>query len=457
MADQISVALNPSVVATIQDRTLQRTFRDALFPRLLFRMEANAELWAQNLGGSQTFSRRGLIKPNTRPIVAGQDPTPKTVSTEQWDATAAQWTDTTDTHMPTSYVSLASQYLSNMQALGMHSGQSINRVVRDKLYNAYTAGNTMSTALASATATTIAVANLGGFTRMLQAGRPQQVSPTNPIPITIPAQVGGTYVGTVTGFTSDFAGDEVRSGVLTISPALAGNVPARSAVLANNRSDIVYSGGGNGVDDISSSDLFSLADIRLAIAKLRFNNVPTHEDGVYHWHLDPTSENQIFGDNEFQRLNQSIPDGVHYREFAAGYLLNGAFYRNNEAPYITTCDPDPTVGATHGFEVTNAAGVNVHRPIVTGQGNIEEKYLDESRYISEAGVMGKIGEFAIVNGGVAVMTERIRLTLRAPLDRLQQMTATTWSISGDWPVPTDALAPSSPATYKRSCVVVHGE
>jgi len=61
MADNISVAFNPSVVATIQDRTLQRMFRDALFPRLLFRMEANAELWAQNLGGSQTFTRRGLI------------------------------------------------------------------------------------------------------------------------------------------------------------------------------------------------------------------------------------------------------------------------------------------------------------------------------------------------------------------------------------------------------------
>jgi hypothetical protein len=87
-------------------------------------MEANAELWAQNLGGSQTFTRRGLIKPNTRPIVAGQDPTPKTVSTEQWDATAAQWTDTIDTHMPTSYVSLASQYLSNMQALGMHRARA---------------------------------------------------------------------------------------------------------------------------------------------------------------------------------------------------------------------------------------------------------------------------------------------------------------------------------------------
>jgi hypothetical protein len=31
-------------------------------------------------------------------------------------------------------------------------------------------------------------------------------------------------------------------------------------------------------------------DIRTAIGILRFNNVPAHEDGLYHWHLDPMSE-----------------------------------------------------------------------------------------------------------------------------------------------------------------------
>ena len=39
----LPVALNPSVVNSIQDRTLSRTFRDALFPGLMFRAEAVAE------------------------------------------------------------------------------------------------------------------------------------------------------------------------------------------------------------------------------------------------------------------------------------------------------------------------------------------------------------------------------------------------------------------------------
>ena len=40
----INTSFNAGVVSAIQDRTLQRTFRDPLFPRLLFRLEAVAEL-----------------------------------------------------------------------------------------------------------------------------------------------------------------------------------------------------------------------------------------------------------------------------------------------------------------------------------------------------------------------------------------------------------------------------
>lgn len=451
----LPVQFNATVASSIQDRTLQRVFRDSLFPNLLFRMEAQAELWVANLGTNTTFTRTGLIRPTTRPLTPGKDPTPKTYALEQWEATAQQFGDSIDTSMPTSYVTLASQYLRNMHQLGLHSGQSLNRVVRDKIYNAYVAGNTVTDTLAVSTATTIHVVNLDGFTRKLFNGRPALVSSTNSLIITLPA-LGTTH--TVTGFVSDFAGDEIHGGTLTISPALPANLPARSAVLAINRSQVLYSGGGVSVDDVISADQFAVRDIRAAVAQARFSNVPTHEDGLYHWHLDPTSENQVFQDNEFQRLNQSIPDYVHYRRFAlAAGFLSSVFYRNNEVPNTNTCDQDPETGFTNGFELINASSVNLHRPIMTGQGAVEEKYLDESRYISEAGVQGKIGEFAVTNGGVSIMTERIRLVLRAPQDRLQQITSSTWSFSGDWPIPTDELAPNGKATFRRAVVVIHGE
>lgn len=455
----ISVALPPSLGNAIQDRTLQRTFRDTLYPRLLYRMEAVPELWAANLGTNQTFTRPGLIKPRTRPIEQNKELTPKKYDIEQWEATAQQWGDTIDTHMPTSYVTMASTYLRNMHQLGLQAGQSINRVVRDKGFNAYVAGNTVNDTAGIAAAATLHVININGFVQKLADGRPAPVSVANPGTITVPGLVGGDYTATYTGVTPDTASDNIKGGLLTgLSPVIpAGGIPVRSAVLEINRSELVYSGGGNSVDDIAATDQFTLADVRAMISKLRFNNIPTHEDQMFHIHLDPISVSQIYNDNEFQRLNQSLPDYVHYKRFAiGGPFLNSVFYSNTEAPFVNTVDSGPDSN-THGFELVNAAGINLHRPIATGLGWIEEKFLDESKYISDAGVMGRIGEFSVTNNGMAIMTERIRLVLRSPLDRLQQQVATSWSISGDWPVPSDQLGAGSVATFKRAVVTVHGE
>lgn len=446
----ISTAFNPSVVSAIQDRTLQRVFRDALYPRLLYRMEAIAELWPVNLGANQTFTRTGLIRPTTRPIQPGVDPLPKTYAIEQWEATAQQWADTIDTHMPTSYVTLASQYLRNMHQLGLHAGQSMNRVARDKLFNAYMSGTTVVNGAYGGGAA-LPVVSLQGFTRQLFNGRPTIVSATNPLAVTI-----GGVANTVVGFTPTFAGDEIHGGTLTLGAAV-GATADRVLVVAANRAAQIFAGGGTRIDDVTAADQFRLADVRAAVAQLRFNNVPPHEDGSYHCHLDPISESQIFGDNEFQRLNQSIPDYIHYRRFAVAYLLGVTFYRNTEAPTTATVDQNPASGFTFAGELTNPTSVTIHRPIFTGQGALEEKYLDESRYISEAGIQGKIGEFAVVNGGVQVMTERVRLILRAPLDRLQQQTSSSWSFSGDWTVPSDETSLSTAATFKRAIIVNHGE
>ena len=110
----------------------------------------------------------------------------------------------------------------------------------------------------------------------------------------------------------------------------------------------------------------------------------------------------------------------------------------------------PDVGA----EVRNAAGLALQRTVITGGGAIYEKYIDEGKYISEAGVTGKIGQFSIINGGAAVMTRRIRFILRAPLDRLQQVVSQTWSWSGDFPIPSDALSGNA-ARFKRSLIIEH--
>lgn len=455
------VAFNPSVVSSIQDRTLQRVFHDALFPRLLYRGEAVPEMWPVNLGNNQTFTRTGLLRPTTRPLNQAQDPIAKTYDIEQWETTAEQYGDAIDTHMPTNYVSLASVYLRNMHQLGLHSGQSLNRMFRDRLFNAYLAGNTV-VSVATAASVNLPVVSLNGFTRKIVNGRPSLVGagPGQSLPITIVSggvPIPRNVIGFVADFTSPSGGpDEIHSGTLILDVAHAG-VAARDIVLAVNRSQVINAGGSASIDGISSADVFTMADIRAAVAQLRFNNVPVHEDGTYHCHLDPMSESQIFGDNEFQRLNQSIPDYLHYREFVLAHILGVTFYRNTEAPTTATVDQDPKFGFTFAGELVNTPpvgpGVEIRRPIFTGQGAMEEKYLDESKYISEAGVIGKIGEFAVVNNGIQVMTERIRLILRAPMDRLQQLTSEAWSWSGGVALPTDSTVKTSPADYKRAVCV----
>src|SRR3954470_2841113 len=100
------VAVNPSVQATIQDRTLQRTFRDVLMPRSMFRMEAVADLWVANTGDTHVFTKRGDMPTNERPLAPNQDPPINNVSYEQWEVTAAQWGDSVETNMPTSHFTL---------------------------------------------------------------------------------------------------------------------------------------------------------------------------------------------------------------------------------------------------------------------------------------------------------------------------------------------------------------
>lgn len=454
-AGSLPVGMNDTVLAAIQDRTLVRLFQESLYPKIIFRAEALPELWQANLGTNQTFTRRGLIRPTTRALRTGEDPKPGQYRTEQWEATARQYGNSIDTHMPTSYVTLASLWLSNNHQLGLNAGMSINRVARDRLYNAYTAGSTVARSAVVAS-TALPVARLNGFTRRIsaQTGRPVDVGPNNPLPIVV-IVAGVPTARNVVGWSADVAGENIFGGTLTLDAAIS--CAARDPVLAQNRSEIVRSGGAASIDGVTSSDLYTLADVRAGVSKMRTNLVPVHEDGMYHLHLDPDSENQLFADNEVQRLSQSIPD-TFYREFAIGMLVNTVFLRNTECPQRSTVDDDPEYGHSFAPELENALAspVQIHRPIMTGMGALEEKYLDESKYITDAGVQGRIAEFAVVNNGVQVMLERFRLIMRAPQDRLQQQVSSTWSWSGDFTCPTDQSSLTSAADYKRAVVFEHG-
>lgn len=450
------------ITAIIQDNTLERVFHDALFPRLLYRAEAVPELWMANLGEVMLFTRTGLMNVSTTPLDPGKDPEPASFTTEQWRAEAAQHSNTVDTHMPSSYVALASLFLRNTQQLGLNAGQSLNRLSRNNLFQPYLEGEAMTTAVVAAPLISIPVTTLSGFTEQLQNGRLSPVSASNPLPVSFS---GTEPDNTVVGFAAADPSVPFGPGTLTLGAVTTVGLAIREGVFAATRSRRLRVGGAATVDGLTTANVLTVDDIISAATRLRAQNVPPHADGKYHVHVTPQGEAELFADNHWQRLYQSLPDSEAYRELAIGTLVGCNFYRNTENPDATTVDTgsilaDPGIGGGAtlapeiGAELTNEAGLPIQRVMVTGGGILYEKYIDESKYITEAGVQGQIGNFSIINGGAAVMTNRIRYVLRAPQDKLQQNVTQSWSWSGDFPVPSDQTTGDG-ARHKRGVVIEH--
>jgi len=470
LPDFSTILQDPTIRALVQENILERAFHDALFPRLLFRGEATPTQWPANVGDTMVFTGAGLIRPKLRPLAPGTDPLPSTYQSEQWSAQLQQYADTIDTHMPSSIVAIADLFLRNSHQLGMSGGQTINRLVRNRLYNAGLSGHTVADG-AQGPVNTIRVKRLNGFTRArrpdLALGSPVRfdaVSASNPLPITIGTGASPfTFVSrNVTAFTPDTAGDEVGPGTITVDGA-AVTVIDRASVLATDRTSLVRVGGGTRVDDVGAADVLKLADIRAAIARFRQMNAPEMADGRFHCHLDPTSETQIFADAEFQRLLTSLPDYYMYRQFAVGELLGCVFYRNSECPLPETVEPKDGVTfsqddnfAGEMYNTGVATGVKVHRPLFVAQGGIMEYYQDLGQLITEAGITGRVGEPRITNNGIEIFAERIQLIIRSPLNRLQDQVASSWKFVGDWPFRTDVTTGDG-ARHKRVVVCEHGE
>lgn len=443
--------------AILQDDTLERVFHEALFPNLLFRAEATPDLWPANLGETKLFTRSGLLPVRKKPLTPGEDPTPRSYDFEQWRATARQQGDTLDTHMPSSHLALASTFMKDAQTLGLNAAQTLNELVRDNLYRAYLGGNTVTTQAYTAATSTIAVASINGFAERVFNVAPVAVSPAAPITV----DLAGFPVTVIGAIPDDPENAPFGRGTLVLSEsfdAATNNIALRASVLADQRSRVVRAGGATSVDGVSTG--LVLQDVINATARLRAARVPTMPDGTYHVHLTPQGESQIYSDEQWQRLFTALPDSMAFRDLAIGKLVGCTWYRNTENPNAENSgDLVGTTGSARvssdvGGEIFNNGGTEIRRAIVVGGGAITEKYIDESKFITDAGAQGKIGNFTITNNGVQVMTERIRYILRSPQDRLQQQVSQTWSWSGDFPVPSDSLTFDA-ARYKRAVVIEH--
>lgn len=461
----VVLGLPAIITSLIQQGLLERAYHDGLYPNLAFRAEAMPEEWEGNLGQTMIMTRAGLLTPITQPLTPGVDPQPQALSFEQWVATLNKFAGAIDTHMPTSTVANGNLFLRNLKQLGLQAGQSINRVARNELFKAYLSGRTSALTAIGSGDTQVRVASLNGFTDVVIPGTnvaPAPVSSTTPLSVTL-GVTGASATVSVIGAIPDNPNDPFGPGTLLLAAAVGtAFAAARTPVLSAYAPRQIFAAPGNTIDGISASDGIVLQMAINAASQLRRAMVQPHPDGFYHAHISATGNAQIFNDPVFQRLNQSLPEHVIYKEGFIGQMSGVLFFMNLESPetFNSGAQTNTTLISGNqaiysqdiGAETVNGGGVPIGRMVVTGRGAIYEKYLDEGKFVTEAGTTGKIGEFDVVNNGLQILTERIRLVLRAPVDRLQEMVSAAWSISTCFPVPSDITAPSGPERYKRAIV-----
>jgi len=408
-----------AIRAMMQNGLLDRVFQEALRPEFIFPAIADSEPWQGALGDTKTFTRKGLLAPATTAIT-GSDTSAATYGIEQWSVTMDQYGQAIDTNMLTSAMALQSKFLADVQTLGINAGQSLNQIARNKLYAAYAGGRTWGTTTAGSD-TSMIVNSVTGFTHVLVNGVPTAVSASTPLTVTIEG-----VANTVTG---------VNTGTNTLTLGTARADTAGDYVVAANAPTTVRPTGDTAFD-LSGANVATFAMFRSAVTRLRKMNVPTI-GGYYVAHIDPDTEAQLFSDSDFKQALQGRVDSPIYTDLSIGRFGGIDWVRNNECPTIA--------GGSAGT-------VTVHRPIVLGAGALVAAPFEGMGDLLAGTGVQDVPDIAMVDAAPGVQVARI---VRPPQDRLQQTLSTSWSWVGDYGVPSDSLANSDAALFKRAVVLEH--
>jgi hypothetical protein len=411
-----------AIRAMLQNGLLDRVFQDALHAEFIFPAIADSEPWQAGMGDTRTFTRKGLLTPSTTPVT-GSDVSAATYSIEQWSVVMDQYGLAVDTNMLISAMALASKYLADVETLGINAGQSLNRIARDKLYNAYSGGHTWCRTAAT-TDISIQVNSVKGFETVLVNGVPTPVSGSNPLSVTI-AGVANTVTG-VDPVTRTLTLGTTRIDVL-----------GDSVVAANAPFVVIAGTGNNSAFDLAASDVATFAMFRAAVARLRKMNVPTL-DGYYVAHIDPDTESQLFDDADFKQALQGRVDSTIYRELSIGRFGGIDWVRNNETPIVASA--------------TDSLTVNVHEPVVVGGGCMVAAPFENMGSLLTGTDVQDVPEISMINAAPGV---DVAMIVRPPQDRLQQVLSTAWSWVGDYGIPSDSLANNDAALFKRGVVLQH--
>ena len=429
----------------IQQNFLEREFQDGIQSLLGFRQIARRENFPNQIGETVTKTRPGLKAPTTTPITPSNNTnldnglSASAWTVEQYTLSIAMYGDSIDLNTVTNRVGIVEQFLQNGKANGIQSIQSLDRLARNALFNAYMGGNSRVRTTLGAPGTALNVDDIRGYTQVMVNGVMTAVSGTNTMTVTV-----GANQYTLTGAAADVSNVSTApngvSGVLTFS----GNVTvndgtAGNAVTAYNSgtgvAPLIYRPNGRAsTAALTATDLLTMGSVLDSVAYLRSNGVPTI-DGMYNLYLDPVSARQFFADPDFKLLFQGATAAS--KEFRMGRVVELVDVR--------------VIPTTEAFvQAGIGSGPRIRRPILCGADALVEGDFDGM------GAQDISGNNAIIN-----MVDDIVHVTREPLDRLQQIIAQSWYWIGGFTAPTDQtvntnIVPTASASYlKRAVVLEH--
>lgn len=446
----MSIELLPaSLQNIIQQNYLQKMFHDSLESVLGYDALCDVEPFATQIGQTETRTRAGLFSPVETPSDPANNTNldngmiPQTFTTEQYTMRLDQYNATADNNYVTQRVNIDSLVMQTAKNQAVQSVQSLDRLSRNTLFDAYLSGNTRTTATLGSPGTTIAVDDIRGFTTAIQNGVVTPISGSNTMLVNV-----GANQYTLSGFTVDTTNVSTAfrgiSGTLTFTTNVTVlDSTSGNPVVGYFAPTILRPNARATTANILSSDILTLQLCRDGVTQLMNNAVPPMADGFYHIRLDNTASNQLWSDPEFQLLFRGTGfDKEAYHRFRVMEALNMKFHLTTEAPQQTL------------------SGVKIHRPIINGAGSIIKGYFTGL----EEDLMNVITDGMSLRSGEGYQEyynfeKKIQHLVRLPLDRAMQLIAQTWIFIGGWSVPTDVTAtqniiPTANNSYFKRGVVL---
>jgi hypothetical protein len=467
---------DPATSALLQSGLLEPLFRGNLRVDLNLRaLYAPTLLTMRESRAVQIIrSRRGTVAGTGEILAFGADPGDATVGVEQWPVNVAHYGKALPIDMIESGLALADLVPEYLEALAHGAGKFQQIQARFPLFNTAVAGQTTTDTAATGTTKHLASCNGFAFSRAAN-GQYAPVGGGNTLKVWV--LHGGTWSAqTVTAVVLDTPialSDPFRQigpGTITLDSC---TTSAGDLIVADTASYRVIAGGGLGIDSIGGTDALSGVTVKQAVARLRLAGAQTFPEGGYRCILNPDGQSMLLNDNQvLLALRGQGLDKDDLMNPNVSAKLVAAFGCTFVEDAYADLAAYPSLGVAGNDYVdvptVNAGGVALSTAFVVGAGNLSECWKDPYTQNNPAGFNGTVGEFggwAEQGDGITTNVDRIRLILRAPLDKMQRAMSSAWSWFGAYDVGTDftsesqigplAVLTNSNSAYKRVCSIFY--